>query len=157
MRHHRLLVHLVWTTRGREPLITCRLAEFLGTFLPAVARQERATILARGIVSTHIHLLLRLDPETDIPWLVQRLKGGSAAIAEKEKHNEGRPLRWAKGYSITSVSRQAVPAVIQYVTHQAQHHPLEAIPGWDNQGPAGSPGAVSRGFEPHGNADHAYP
>jgi putative transposase len=107
-------------------------AEFLGRFLPAVAHQERATVLARGILSTHVHLLLRLDPATDIPRLVQRLKGGSAAMAEKERHNDGRPLRWAKGYSISSVSSQAVPKVIQYVKNQAQHHPLEAIPGWEN-------------------------
>jgi putative transposase len=141
------MVHLVWTTRNREPLISLRLAEFLNTFLPAVARQERATILARGIVSTHVHLLLRLDPETDIPRLVQRLKGGSAAIAEKEGHNDGQPLRWAKGYSISTVSRQAVPTVIQYVRSQAQHHPLEAIPGWENaEMRAGSPAGPSRGF-----------
>jgi REP element-mobilizing transposase RayT len=132
MRHHRLLVHLVWTTRGREPLITLRLAEFLANFLPAVARQEGAVVLARGFVSTHIHLLIRLDPTTDIPRLVQRLKGGSAAIAEKEKHNDGRPLRWAKGYSISSVSTQAVPKVISYVKGQARRHPREAIMGWDD-------------------------
>jgi REP element-mobilizing transposase RayT len=132
MRHHRIFIHLVWTTRGREPLITLRLAEFLATFLPAVAHQERARVIARGIVSTHVHLLLRLDPLTDIPRLVQRLKGGSSAIADKERHADGRPLRWAKGYSITSLGQQSMPDAIRYVRSQDQRHPTETIPGWTN-------------------------
>lgn len=127
MRHHRLFVHLVWTTRGRGPLITVRVADFVNAFLPAVAHQERATVLARGIVATHVHLLLRISPETDIPRLVQRLKGGSSAIADKEKHTEGKSLRWAKGYSISSVNRSVVPEVVKYLRNQEAHHPREAI------------------------------
>jgi putative transposase len=128
---HRLYVHLVWTTRDRLPLITAPLAAFLQRFFPAVAAQERASLLALGIVTTHVHLLIRLHPTTNITRLVQRLKGGSARVSSLEgRASEGSALRWAKGYSLDSVGRQALSVATRYVTSQSVRHPEQVIPGW---------------------------
>jgi REP-associated tyrosine transposase len=127
----RLYVHIVWTTRGREPTIDAGVAAFLVRFLPAVARQERAGLRALGIVRTHLHLLAQLHPTTNISRLLQRLKGGSSVIAQREGHGGTRPLRWAKGYGIHSVSSRDLPVVRAYVLGQARRHPQEAIPGWE--------------------------
>ena len=129
----RLYVHVVWTTRDREATIDLSVARFLARFLPAVARQERAGVHALGVVSTHVHLLLQLHPTTSIPRLLQRLKGGSSVLANREGHAGTRPLRWARGYGIVSVSPRALEAVRRYVLGQAVHHPREAIPGWENE------------------------
>ncbi|HMA44008.1 MAG TPA: IS200/IS605 family transposase [Gemmatimonadales bacterium] len=126
----RLYVHLVWTTRNREATIDLGVARFLERFLAAVARQERAGVHALGMVQTHVHLLLQLHPTTSIPRLLQRLKGGSSVLANREGHATQRPLRWAKGYSIASVSPRALEAVRAYVLSQPSHHPSEVIPGW---------------------------
>ena len=126
----RLFVHIVWTTRGREPVIDAAVARFLTRFLPAVARQERAGLHALGMVRTHIHLLLQLHPSTNISRLLQRLKGGSSVLANREGHAAARPLRWARGYNIESVSPRALASAREYVLRQPAHHPREAIPGW---------------------------
>lgn len=127
----RLYFHVTWTTRDRVPLLSLELARFLSRFLPAIGRQERVKILALGMVSTHLHLLIRVHPTTEIPRLLQRMKGGSANLAQREGHNGNGPeLRWAKGYNIESVSPRQVALVIAYVSHQPEHHPSEAIPGW---------------------------
>jgi REP element-mobilizing transposase RayT len=63
---HRLYVHLIWTTRERAPLISASIASFLTRFLPAIAAQEYAGMIAIGMVSTHVHMLVRLSPATDI-------------------------------------------------------------------------------------------
>ena len=128
--HHRLYVHVAWTTRDRERLIDAPTARFLVRYLRAIARQERARILELGIVQTHVHVLARLHPTTAIPRLLQRWKGGSSAIAAKEGHSAGRRLRWDRGYHIDSVSRRALDAVARYVREQPSHHPDEAIPDW---------------------------
>jgi putative transposase len=120
----------VWTTRERKATIDLGVARFLERFLPAVARQERAGVHALGIVQTHIHLLLQLHPTTSIPRLMQRLKGGSSVLANREGHARQYPLRWTRGYNIVSVSPRALPAVRAYVLGQARHHANEAIPGW---------------------------
>jgi REP element-mobilizing transposase RayT len=127
---HRIYLHLVWTTRDRAPLIDRVHAEFLTRFLPAVARQERAQVLAMGMVTTHVHLLLRVEPVTDISLLLQRLKGGSAVLAARERADASTaPLRWARGYNLESVSLRALPAVVRYVESQAERHPRETIVG----------------------------
>ena len=125
---HRLYVHVTWTTRDRDPLIDAGFAALLHRLLPAIAGQEKALILEVGIVRTHVHLLLRVDPTTRIPRLLQRLKGGSSVILNRDRGTTVRnPLRWAKGYNIESVSTQAVARVRSYVRDQDKHHPDEAI------------------------------
>jgi REP element-mobilizing transposase RayT len=133
---HRLYYHIVWTTRDRAPLLDAGLARFLCTFLRAVARQERARVLEIGMVRTHVHLLVRAHPMTDLVRLLQRLKGGSAAIAGKEQRStEGTHLRWAKGYSIHSVSPRRLVSARAYLRRQPSHHTGEAIPDWDGDEP----------------------
>ena len=130
---HRIYVHITWTTRDREPAIDADSVSLLRRLLPAIARQERAHVLELGIVRTHVHILLRVWPTTPIPRLVQRLKGGSSVIVSRERGSTVRqPLRWAKGYNIDSVSRQAVEKVRAYVRNQPDHHPDEAIRGNDH-------------------------
>ena len=127
----RLFAHVVWTTRDRTPLIDAPLADFLTHLFPITCRQERAHLLALGIVQTHVHMLVRLHPTTQVPRLLQRLKGSSAVIARRRGlPQNGGPLRWAKGYNIESVSPRVAPTVRWYVRSQARHHPSEVIPGW---------------------------
>jgi REP element-mobilizing transposase RayT len=130
MRHH-VFVHLVWTTRWRAPTIDARVAAFLDAFVRRVAIEERATVLEVGMVRTHVHLLVRLTPQTALSRLVQRLKGGSARLAVEEGHSpRTRALRWEKGYSVHSVSPRVIAIVGEYIRHQPFHHPDEAIDGW---------------------------
>jgi putative transposase len=126
---HRLFVHLVWTTLDRAPLIDFEAARMLSEQIPVVARQERATPLEIGIVSTHLHLVLRLHPATPIPRLVQRLKGTTSFCLGRLRRN-GPKVRWAPGYTVQIVSQQALPNVCRYVATQPERHPGEAIPGW---------------------------
>ncbi len=123
---NRLYVHLVWTTRARERSITPTAAVFLRRYLAAVARQERGHVLACGLVSDHVHLLLAIHPTTDLPRLIQRLKGGSAVVAVREGAVP-RPLRWAKGYNIESVSPRQMDRAADYVLGQSHRHPDRAI------------------------------
>ncbi|HQR17769.1 MAG TPA: IS200/IS605 family transposase [Gemmatimonadales bacterium] len=131
--HHRLLVHIVWTTREREPTIDSQRAAYLCEHLPIIARQERVHILAIGIVATHLHLLVRVHPSTSLPRLLQRMKGGTAHAINWHFSASGPALRWAKGYSATTVSPRQAGRAVSYIRHQSSHHPTEAIPGWTGQ------------------------
>ena len=129
--YHRIYFHVVWTTRDRERMITADVARFLENFLPAVASQERATLLALGAVRTHLHLMVRTEPTTELPRLLQRWKGGSSMLVGKEGVAERGALRWEKGYSIHSVSSSMLERAMEYVLKQPQHHPKDAIAGWE--------------------------
>ena len=128
---HRLYYHFVWTTRDRAPSIEAATAHFLARYLAGVADRLGAEVLEAGIVSTHVHLLVRVPQTISLPVLVQGFKGGSAAVANREIRTSRKgKLRWANGYSASSVSEAALERVRQYVRKQAQHHPDEAIRGW---------------------------
>ena len=122
-----LYAHLVFVTRDRQPCIDATVAGLLSIYFVQVAGQEGVQILALGLVTTHVHLLIRYRPTTSLPRLLQRLKGGSAHLVT---HHHARALRWAKGYSLHSVSPRAVPAAAHYVLHQAERHPNQRIEGW---------------------------
>jgi putative transposase len=129
-----MYIHLVWTTRGREPLISAELARFLCRFLRAIARKERAYILEIGMVRSHIHLLARIHPTVPVSVLVKRLKGASSAVAHQEVAMD-RPVYWAKGYSVGSVSAPRLTSVRSYLRAQPARHPEEAINEWAGDTP----------------------
>ena len=88
------------------------------------------------MVTTHLHLLARTDPLTNLSRLVQRFKGGSAHQANVERLGRGvNGLRWAKGYTLETVSPRALDAVRQYLRTQPERHPEEAIPDWAGDTP----------------------
>ena len=133
---HRLYLHISWTTRDREPTLTARFLDFLDEFLPIIARQERVSILAFGAVRSHLHLIVRVDPSTSLPRLLQRWKGGSSTIGQRDGHSGDTAVRWAKGYNVETVSPRALGDATKYVLRQAERHPAEAI----FREAAGSPG-----------------
>lgn len=143
---HQLFYHIVWSTREHRPVITRDIAAFLDRLLRALANQERAHIMEIGMVTTHVHLLIQAHPMTQIPRLLQRLKGASSALASKELTiPPGQQLRWAQGYTIQSVSRNMVGTVRAYVRHQPERHPDDVIPGWAPMGDAApAPGLEMR-------------
>jgi REP element-mobilizing transposase RayT len=131
-----LFVHLTWTTFRRMPMIGATEARFLGRFLPAEARRHRVAIIALGLVRDHVHLLLRLPGQFDLPRLVQGLKGTSARLANADLQISRGGLRWASGYHVHSVSPRNLSAAVDYVRRQANRHPDRAIPEYS--GPEGA-------------------
>jgi REP element-mobilizing transposase RayT len=124
----RLFFHLIWTTRGRRPLLNASAAGFLERYLRAVARQERSHVIALGMVTTHVHVLIETHPTTSIPRLVQRFKGGSSTLINREGHTgQNRTIRWDKGYAIHTVGPQSLSAARAYVLNQGSRHPAERI------------------------------
>jgi putative transposase len=124
----RLFFHIIWTTRGRQPLLNSPAARFLDRYLRAVARQERSQVIALGMVRTHVHVLIETHPTTSLPRLVQRFKGGSSVLLNREGHiGGGRTIRWAKGYAIHTVGPRGLSTARAYVLDQGSRHPGERI------------------------------
>jgi putative transposase len=133
---HRLYYHLVWTTRDRAPLIDAPRAELLSRLLRTMALEERARVLEAGMVSTHVHLLLSSHPMTNLPRLVQRLKGATTYVINRELRNSALPqLHWNQGYNIETVARTGLDQLRAYLRHQPQHHPDQAIADWTGDQP----------------------
>jgi putative transposase len=128
--YHEIYFHVVWTTRNRARSIDRTRATYLQHHLPIIGREERCQVVELGVVSTHLHLLLRVHPTTALPRLLQRFKGGTAHGINNGSASKRTDLRWAKGYSVRSVGPGEVERVVAYIRNQHRHHPDEAIAGW---------------------------
>ena len=124
----KLYVHLSWTTDGRLPTIGKSEEKFLRAFLPAEAKRHDADVVAIGMVSNHLHLVLRLPGVFNVPRMVQGLKGASARVINKDPGVSRNGIKWAKGYDFRSVSPGNLRRAIRYVELQAAHHPSHTIP-----------------------------
>ena len=124
---HRILYHIVWVTRERASLIDAPAADFLCRTIRKLAREHRSVILEIGMVSTHIHVLIRSHPLADLPKMIGRMKGVTSRLAKAE---EIAPLAWADGYDIESVSPGDDAKLRHYLRAQPFRHPTEAIKGW---------------------------
>jgi REP-associated tyrosine transposase len=121
-----IYAHLSWTTFARLPLVDDSVAGFLRKFVPEECARQGARAHALGVVRDHVHVVLELRPEFNVPRLVQGLKGASARIANRDGFAQ-RPLRWAQGYDFRSVSPRSLDAAIRYVASQAARHPHRAL------------------------------
>lgn len=130
-----MYLHVVWRTRENARLITLDRAEFLIHFLRGAARHHGAYVLELGMVSTHVHALVRVSPTVVVWRLMQGLKGGSAARANRELPPGPGPLRWASSYSATSVGPKSLDVVRQYLRAQPLRHPADRIVGWAGDRP----------------------
>src|SRR2546429_7299976 len=123
---------LTWTTLRRLPLIHAGAASFLRRVLPEIALGHGTRLMELGIVRNHVHLVLELPSQVDIPRLVQGLKGASARIANRDGVMPRAPLRWGNGHDLRSLSVRDLQGAIRYTGSQPERHPelaLEESPG----------------------------
>ncbi len=114
-----LVLHLIFSTKGRRPLITPEISADLFAYLGGIVREMRGTALIVNGTADHVHMLIRIRP-------VQ----AAAEIARVVKTNSSRWVRekwsirfaWQTGYSAFSVSESNVPAVSRYIATQEEHH-----------------------------------
>ena len=115
-----LLVHFVFSTKGRTPVITSEIQNDLHAYLGGIAREIGGKALIANGTSDHVHLLVRMPTTTSIAEVVRLLKANSSKWVHQKwpKHR----FAWQSGYGAFSVSESAARNVISYIVHQQEHH-----------------------------------
>ena len=116
-----ILVHLVFSTKNREPWLADEIRDELHAYIGGVVENHKGTLLKSGSVADHIHLLIA-QPRTCAPAeLVQEIKTGSSKwLKTKSAGNAG--FHWQAGYGVFSISPSHRPALEKYIANQAEHH-----------------------------------
>src|SRR3990170_6934108 len=97
------LVHVVFTTAERRPLIREGMRERLHAYLGGIARENGMAALAVGGVADHVHVLLSLSRTASVSKAVQLLKAGSSKwINENFTTGMGR-FSWQEGFGAFSI------------------------------------------------------
>ncbi|HAF03544.1 MAG TPA: IS200/IS605 family transposase [Spartobacteria bacterium] len=115
------LIHCVWSTKNREPLLTSDLRDRLWPYLGGIAKQNKMNALAIGGASDHVHILISLPATLSVAKAVQLLKGNSSKWIH-ETFPKLRGFEWQEGYGAFSISISGVDETVAYIRNQEEHH-----------------------------------
>ena len=114
-----LVVHLIFSTKLRKPLIAPDIRSDLFAYLGGIVRELRDTALIINGTCDHVHMLIRIRPTHSIAEIARIVKTNSSGWIRKKGHKE---FAWQAGYGVFSVSESSIPAVTKYIATQDEHH-----------------------------------
>ncbi|MDZ7658159.1 IS200/IS605 family transposase [Fodinibius sp.] len=114
-------VHLIWTTKDRNPLLHKNFRVALFKYVKGNAQQKGMIVDTINGIEDHVHCLVRLKTSQSIAQIVKQLKGSSSRWISS-KNVIGIPFSWQVGYGAISVSPSEINAVRQYIIQQEKHH-----------------------------------
>ncbi len=116
-----ILVHLVFSTKLREPFIKPEIESDLHAYLSVVFRECKSPSLLVGGMADHVHALFALHRIWAIADVVEEVKKSSSKWI-KTKGRELRGFQWQAGYGAFSIGQSSVPALKRYIADQKAHH-----------------------------------
>jgi REP element-mobilizing transposase RayT len=117
----KILIHAVWATKDRKPLMSTEnklaLCEHIRQYSPT---KNIHLLNVNGWVD-HLHCFISLSADQNIATVMNLIKGESSFWANKNlKWNE--KFGWQDEYFAVSVSQSHFELVNNYITNQEDHH-----------------------------------
>lgn len=116
-----LLVHIIFSTKDRLPLLHDEIRLELHAYLATVARNTGCECFRVGGTADHVHLAVGLSRTSTVASLVEELKTSSSKWI-KTKSDSLKGFAWQRGYGAFSVGRSDFEALVRYVDMQMTHH-----------------------------------
>ena len=113
------LVHIVFSTKNRLPLIGDDIAGELHAYLAGTVRKLGCECFRAGGVADHVHLAVRLVPTHTAAKVVSEIKTSSSAWM---KERGIKTFAWQRGYGMFSVSPADLDVLVRYINAQMTHH-----------------------------------
>lgn len=117
----RLHIHLVFSTKNREPLISDPVRAALHRYMATVLQNLGCAPVLINSVEDHIHLLFDLSRTVAVSQAVEDVKKSSSKWI-KTQGPEFAGFAWQAGYGAFAVSESNVEAVRAYIADQREHH-----------------------------------
>lgn len=116
-----ILIHLIFSTKHREPFITSEIESELHPYMAKIFRELKSPSLTIGGTYDHIHILFSLGRVIAIADLVEEVKTNTSKWI-KTKGPEFKNFHWQSGYGAFSIGQSSVAAVKRYIRNQKEHH-----------------------------------
>lgn len=113
------LVHIIFSTKNRLPLIKEETSPTLHAYLAGAVRQQGCECVRVGGVADHVHVALKLPPTKMAAKVVSEIKTGSSSWMKTQGVAR---FAWQRGYGLFSVSPADVDALVRYIDQQKAHH-----------------------------------
>jgi putative transposase len=115
------LVHMVYSTKDRRPLIRGEGREPMHAMSVSVLQRLDCPVLCIGGTEDHVHLLFLLSKNEALASVVRTVKASTSKWANTEAVF-GNEFAWQGGYGAFSVSQSNAKQVKAYIQNQEEHH-----------------------------------
>ena len=116
-----VIIHLIFSTKDRQPWLDDSTRPKLHAYLATVARDADCECYRAGGVADHVHLAIRLSRTVTIADLVEQLKVGSSKWVKTQSPALA-AFAWQRGYACFSIGPTDLPALETYIDGQWEHH-----------------------------------
>jgi REP element-mobilizing transposase RayT len=117
----RLYVHLIFSTKKRQRLLSDRLRESLHAYMATLLQNLGCPPVLINSTEDHVHILFEIARSVAVSQTVEDVKKISSKWM-KSQGPEFADFAWQAGYGAFSVSESNVATVRDYVANQQEHH-----------------------------------
>ena len=119
----RVLVHLVFSTKDRAPIIGDEIRPDLHAYLGGILDRLGCSPLQVGGTRDHVHILFALSRTLTIADATEETKKRSSKWMKRARQD----FWWQTGYGAFSVAQSQVATVTRYIERQEEHHRREGF------------------------------
>ena len=117
----KLLIHSVWATKDRKPLMNNANKDFLCNHIREYSHGKGIHLININGHLDHLHCFISMAAEQNIATIMNLIKGESSYWANKHlKWPE--KFGWQDDYFAVSVGESQLDAVNSYISNQEGHH-----------------------------------
>ena len=121
-----VILHLVFSTKNRQPWIDIEIEEELRKYLAGTCRDIKCPSHKIGGSDDHLHIACTLARTMAISTLVEEIKTSSSKWT-KTKGDRYADFAWQNGYGAFSISPSHVEPLREYIRNQEEHHRREGF------------------------------
>ncbi len=116
-----LMVHVIFSTKNREPFITPEIEPELFAYVGGILKNHESRLLDAGGTADHVYLLISQSKNVSLSSLMKDVKKDSSSWL-KTKGRGFRSFHWQDGYGAFSIGKSDIPELKKYIASQKEHH-----------------------------------
>ncbi len=121
MAYVKILVHAVWGTKNREPILSNEVRTVILSHIKENAKKKEIFMDIINSQPDHVHCLFYLNADMAISKAINLIKGESSFWINQQKLIKFK-FEWADEYFAASVSESQREKVRNYIKNQDEHH-----------------------------------
>ena len=117
----KILIHAVWATKDRKPLLTKENKDALCQHIREYAKSKSIHLLNVNGWLDHLHCLISMSSDQNIATVVGLIKGESSFWANKNLSFTEK-FGWQDDYFAVSIGESQLQILNNYIHNQEEHH-----------------------------------
>ncbi len=117
----KVLLHLVFSTKNREKIISQNIQPKLHAYLAGACRKLGSEAYRAGGTEDHVHIACTLSRTITIAKLMEEIKKSFSAWVKKQDEALSF-FAWQDGYGAFSLGQSQLNDLLNYIDNQHKHH-----------------------------------